>query len=309
VSYDIAQLRERLERAVAMDAPVRPDVLDIRTLATLYLAHATKAYNGRYGAKELATIRQAMEPLVTLYGDLDPGGIRPLHLLAARQLWIERGMARTTIQARIQRIRHCWRWARRVELIDTDLPDIEPVRFGHARDPDPIAPVDMDVFRATIARLSPIAVVLLNVIRLTGMRPGEACDMRGCDIDLSRDPWRYRPLLHKTKWRGRSRDVLIGPQCQRLLLPLLAPSWLFTTRSGRKWTTSLLHSAVRNCCIRHDIPHWHPNQLRHTAATVIRREMSLEHAQAMLGHSSIETTQVYAERDERLAAEVALKFG
>lgn len=41
--------------------------------------------------------------------------------------------------------------------------------------------------------------------------------------------------------------------------------------------------------------HWHPNQLRHNYATAIRREYGLELAATMLGHSKIETTQIYAE--------------
>ena len=34
------------------------------------------------------------------------------------------------------------------------------------------------------------------------------------------------------------------------------------------------------------IPHWHPNQLRHNAATRLRREFGLDMARAVLGHSS-----------------------
>jgi integrase len=55
---------------------------------------------------------------------------------------------------------------------------------------------------------------------------------------------------------------------------------------------------------------WHPHQLRHTAATDIRREFGLEHAQVMLGHSSAEITEaVYAERDLQKAMEVARRVG
>ncbi len=43
---------------------------------------------------------------------------------------------------------------------------------------------------------------------------------------------------------------------------------------------------------------WHPNQLRHTAATLIRKQFGLEAAQLVLGHSSAMITDaVYAERD------------
>jgi integrase len=54
---------------------------------------------------------------------------------------------------------------------------------------------------------------------------------------------------------------------------------------------------------------WHPNQLRHTFATRVRKEHGLEHAGAALGHCKMSATEVYAERDAGLAATVASKIG
>lgn len=54
---------------------------------------------------------------------------------------------------------------------------------------------------------------------------------------------------------------------------------------------------------------WSPNQLRHAAATEIRRRYGLEAAQVILGHSRADVTQVYAERDQGLAVEVMAKIG
>jgi integrase len=54
---------------------------------------------------------------------------------------------------------------------------------------------------------------------------------------------------------------------------------------------------------------WAPNQLRHTAGTAIRKAMGLEAAQAILGHSRLDVTQVYAEKSSSLAREAALRLG
>jgi len=54
---------------------------------------------------------------------------------------------------------------------------------------------------------------------------------------------------------------------------------------------------------------WSPNQLRHTAGTEIRHQYGLEAAQVVLGHTKADTTQVYAERDQALAAEIMQKIG
>ena len=55
--------------------------------------------------------------------------------------------------------------------------------------------------------------------------------------------------------------------------------------------------------------HWHPNQLRHSFATRIRKEYGLEAAQVLLGHARADVTQVYAERNDELAARVAEQVG
>lgn len=54
---------------------------------------------------------------------------------------------------------------------------------------------------------------------------------------------------------------------------------------------------------------WHPNQLRHSFATRVRKLHGLEAAQVLLGHSRADVTQVYAERNEALAAEIASSIG
>jgi integrase len=57
------------------------------------------------------------------------------------------------------------------------------------------------------------------------------------------------------------------------------------------------------------LAHWHPNQLRHSAATEIRKLFGLEAAQVVLGHSKADVTQVYAERDGKLAADIMRRIG
>lgn len=57
------------------------------------------------------------------------------------------------------------------------------------------------------------------------------------------------------------------------------------------------------------VTHWHPNRLRHSAATEIRQRFGLEAAQCTLGHSKADVTQVYAERDFGLAARVMEQVG
>ena len=57
------------------------------------------------------------------------------------------------------------------------------------------------------------------------------------------------------------------------------------------------------------IPHWHPNQLRHTFATRVRKQFGLEAAQVALGHSRCDVSEIYAEKNHALAAAVVAKIG
>jgi integrase len=58
-----------------------------------------------------------------------------------------------------------------------------------------------------------------------------------------------------------------------------------------------------------EIPYWHPNQLRHNAATRLRREFGLDVARAVLGHASPVVTEVYAEIDGAKASEAMERVG
>jgi hypothetical protein len=54
---------------------------------------------------------------------------------------------------------------------------------------------------------------------------------------------------------------------------------------------------------------WSPNQLRHRAATEIRREFGLDAAQAVMSHANRATTEGYAELDLALGVNVAKSAG
>lgn len=57
------------------------------------------------------------------------------------------------------------------------------------------------------------------------------------------------------------------------------------------------------------LPRWTPNMLRHSAATEIRKQFDLEAVQSILGHASMSTSEIYAEKNMELAREIAAKIG
>jgi len=188
---------------------------------------------------------------------------------------------------------------------------------------------------------------MVRLQRLTGMRPGEVALMRAIDIDMI-DPacWIYRPARHKSQHHDRERLIFLGPKGQALLRPFLtfdASSYLFSPRRsvaqwraeqrarrnspltpsqaarrprakplrthGELYDDGAYRKAIRRACQRAGIAIWHPHMLRHSAAGEIRRRYGLEAAQAVLGHSELATTQVYAEVDVTTARRIMLETG
>lgn len=218
-----------------------------------------------------------------------------------------------------------------------------------ARDPEPVGPVEDATVDATLPHLNRHVRGLVEFQRLTGCRPGEACKVRLSDIDTSGPVWLFRLAAHKTAHKGKSRVVAIGPKAQTLLKQFAtddAAEYLFSPsrataehHAGRaaKRKTPLYPShakhnkarrkktprrkpadrynhrsyshAVTRAAEKAGVEHWSPNQLRHSFATKVRKAHGLEGAQVALGHSKADVTQVYAERDQNLAAVIAEKNG
>jgi len=78
---------------------------------------------------------------------------------------------------------------------------------------------------------------------------------------------------------------------------------------GERYTPGRLGHAVGRACQRAEIEHWHPHQLRHAAATELRRELGIEQARVVLGHRSPGMTELYAEVDRRAAAAAMARLG
>lgn len=217
-----------------------------------------------------------------------------------------------------------------------------------ARETEPTKPVERSVVEATITELSRVVADMVRVQLLTGMRPSEVCELCVSEIDDTDDIWVYKKHHHKNAWRGLSRTVYFGPQVKEILAPYLSAAnahgieYLFSPcvsieiqnadkRARRKtkvqpsqisrkkddpqhpfgqcYTRDSYRRAITRAAQRAGVPTWSPNQLRHSAGTEIRRRYGIEAACAVLGHESISTTEIYAERNESLAKRVAIEMG
>ena len=79
---------------------------------------------------------------------------------------------------------------------------------------------------------------------------------------------------------------------------------------GDRYTTDSYCRAIRRGCKAASVPRWTPLQLRHTAATALRREYGIDVAQTILGHQmGSAITEVYAEANQARAQDVIAKIG
>jgi integrase len=240
---------------------------------------------------------------------------------------------RSTVNDVVGRVRQLFKWAEGRELVREGkifaLQQVAPIMPGQttARDNDPKRPVPDEVFEATLPHVPTVVADLLRVVRLSGCRTGEACDLRRADINMTGEVWVWIPPSHKTAWRGHQRVIQIGPKAQAILLPyimkaepdafLFSPRIAVAQRRGRKagrhirdsYDTCGVARAITRACERHGITKWSPHQLRHTRLTEVRNQFGIDAAQAVGGHRHIAVTEVYATASQEKAAQAARLTG
>jgi integrase len=105
------------------------------------------------------------------------------------------------------------------------LKAVPGLRRGRAdvRESEPVRPVPDAFVDAIAPHVSRQFWTMIELQRLSGMRPGEVCSMRTIDVDTSGRIWIYTPESHKTEHHGRERRIYLGPKAQETLRPWLRP--------------------------------------------------------------------------------------
>lgn len=242
----------------------------------------------------------------------------------------------------VSRVRLMFEWAMLNELVPEDrvvaLSRVPALAYGQTAAPEtePRTAVPDDVIDSTIAKLTPEAAAFVMFVRLTGCRPSEAARMRLVDIvDRDKPVWRYVPTTHKTKHRGKSRHIPIGPRAQRIVLERAAgrpeEATVFTPRrsvpragspdlirmGGRKpsprvgdsFTKDAIRIAIARAAAAAGVQHWTPYQLRYSRLREIRRLDGRDAVQATAGHADARMSDHYAPPGWEEAAAAALRSG
>src|SRR5262245_29542599 len=135
-----------------------------------------------------------------------------------------RSWCRRTINLHTYRIRSVFKWGVEQELVPASvLHALQAVRGlqkgrSSARESDPVKPVPEAFIEAILPFVTAPVRAMIELQRLTGMRPGEVVLLRAIDLDMTGKVWLYRPGSeqehgsHKTAWRDQGRVIAIGPK-------------------------------------------------------------------------------------------------
>lgn len=95
-----------------------PDSISVAEVLLAYLRFAKSYYvkNGK-PTNELAAMRLVIQDARRLYGDTPAQAFGPLALKAVRNIWIEKGQARPTVNKNARRLTRIFRWAVAEELL------------------------------------------------------------------------------------------------------------------------------------------------------------------------------------------------
>jgi len=341
-----------------------------------------KPTGGATVASEMHAYRQAVRIVRDLYASLPAAEFSPKKLLACREAMISAGWCRSNINRQCSRIKSLFGWAVAREMIPGEvtwaLAAVKGIRkgSGNVRESKKVRPVPDAFVDAVEPFVSAQVWAMIQLQRMTGMRPGEVCILRASDIDMTGRVWLYNPSHHKTEHHDIDRAIAIGPRAQEIIRPYLTmkpTAYLFSPAAAERernedrrkaretpltpsararrnrqrshggkgdvFTVDVYRRAIARACERafplpaglaepkrgatgaaadamrqkirehRETHHWHPHQLRHNAATALRKEYGVDAARVILGHRSAAVTETYAELDRTKAIEIMSKVG
>lgn len=238
--------------------------------------------------------------------------------LNSLRLWladsVSRGLSRSTTARRTASVRAWSTWAVKRGYIPRDVAArlVAPKHGGHL--PHVLSPTDADTVVSHFSNGSAQAhpqdlrdAAILELLYASGIRVAELCALDIGDIDLTRGTAR---VLGK---RSKERVVPFGHRAADAISMWLEKGRahcavdqqaLFVGVRGARINQRQVRRIVEQAARSEGVGSLSPHELRHSAAThMLEGGADLRMVQEMLGHSSLQTTQIYTHvNSERLKA-------
>ena len=273
-----------------------PDEILIETLIVRFLDYAETEQN--YCESSKIRFARVLSRLNRLYGKQLVSQFGPAALKSIRRQYLEEGKSLDTINGYIGIIKQVFYWGDEEGIVPVEvtgaLRTMKMLQKGRsaAKENAPVEPVADEIVEKTLPHICrPEVWDMIRVQRLIAGRPQDVCNLRFCDIDRNAEIWKYEPFTHKTKKKGKTRILPIGPRAQKILQKYFdqwdgGEQFIFLLPRGKPYTTGAYGKVIADACKTAGVPHWSPNQLRHAGGTEVREKFGLDAAQAVMGHSS-----------------------
>ena len=237
---------------------------------------------------------------------VDSFGPRKLEIL--RDELLSTGNCRRYVNDQTRDILSLFRFGVARELVDakvlTALSALDLLKRGEAPDRPKRGGVALSVVAKTLPHLDPVVARMVRLQLATAARPSEICGMKPRMIDQSGAVWMYRPEKHKTAHHGKRKSIPISRDGKEALVPSMNQSpdgYCFLTSKRTPWDKDSYRRHITRACEKNGIQRWTPYMLRHSALQAVRDAVGAEAAQAIAGHSRIDTTEIYAKASEERA--------
>lgn len=294
----------------------------IEDLIAMYMDYAHTYYSTRHPGNLRSGLRRFFgSELSSPIGELRSPTIARLrdeHARAGK-------LSRTTINKYLGYVSQLLSWAAEYGHADAgvvaQISVVRKLSRGRhgVRETKAVSSIDPELVELTRAHLPPQLRDYVDMLRLTGMRPGEARSMRFAELELvATRAYVYSPTQHKNAHRGKPRYIAIVGEAFDLTNRIIGElrqhglyqddEYLFSPEGDgrRPYAECSIGQAIRRVCEEQGLDHWSPNQLRHLYATERRgRGHSLDDIAKILGHSSTRTTQIYAHEQRERVVETA----
>jgi integrase/recombinase XerD len=241
-------------------------------------------------------------------------GMKPLNRLCLSDLsdYIaylqQQGLAATSISRAIVSTRMFFKYLQLEGVIQDNPCELLATQKSWEKMPKAISPPAVERFLAAPNRLDSYWLrdrALLELLYATGCRVSEVSHLllanvhlaeAYCQVDGKGSKQRIVPLNAQAiaaiqDYMHQERPTLLGARP-----PQTAP-WLLLSRTGKRLLRESIWELVKRYALRADIdPSVSPHTLRHSFAThLLSGGADLRQIQELLGHASIQTTQIYTQ--------------
>ncbi|MBX2850190.1 MAG: tyrosine-type recombinase/integrase [Phycisphaeraceae bacterium] len=324
----------------------------------VYWRSVQKRYCIKDGDKKIPSnaskIKQALKRCRRYAGTVPANEFGADDLEVVRNGMVAEGLNREYINDLITKIQRAFMWASQKRMVPAstwhDLALLDRLQYGEqgVKEPGEAEAVPWGHVDAVLPHLTPQVAAIADLMRHTGMGPGEAVQMTLAMIDTTKTTSWYFPEHHKTKHKGKARRIPLGPHARGIVRqfmvgraidrPLFSPGeadkWVRdkheaerktpknqgNTRGsnvkdqpglkpGEQYQVASVTRAIKRACKLAGVPEWTAKQCRNAAAKVLLEEFGPEHVVLALGHSGYALVERYAGRDYAKAEAAIEKIG